>query len=190
MDILNVLDDLKTLAVDQPKTIMGLTWGLDKDEIEMQIVKIRSMLPDEVKAAAHTMRESDRIMESAREDARASVEQSKREGEKIVAEARAEAERILEQARIHQERMITESEVLKLAKAQSEEIRNSADRDAVQMRRGAEKYAMDVLTQLEGVVGKVMTTIERGKQDLRTPEPAPSSNGAVVAVREREKVRA
>ena len=184
MDILNVLDDLHKLAVEEPKTFMGLTWGLDKDEVDMQIVKIRSMLPDEVKAASATMRESDRIMETARQDAFTTIENAKRESDRILSEARQQGERIVEQSRLQQERMISESEVLKLAKAQSEEMRNAADRDAVQMRRGAEKYAVDVLTQLESVVGKVMTTIERGKQDLKTPDPIQGNQ--IV----REKVRA
>ena len=189
MDILTVLEDLKTIAVEQPRRILpGLVWGYHPDEVDMQIVKIRSMLPDEVKAAAVTVRESDRILESAREDAKTTMDNAKREGERVLAEAHIEAERILEQAKLQQERMTSESEILKLAKAQSEEIRNAADRDAVQMRRGAEKYAVDVLSQLEGVVGKVMTTIERGKQDLKAPDPI--QNGAIISLREREKVRA
>jgi cell division septum initiation protein DivIVA len=186
MDILTVLDDLKQKIIDEPKRFMGLTWGLDLDDIEMQIVKIKSMLPDEVKAASATVRESDRILETSRQDAHTTVENAKREHERIITAARQEAERIVEQSRLQQERMISDSEVLKLAKAQSEEIRNAADKDSVQMRRGAEKYAVDVLTQLEGVVGKVATAIERGKQDLKTPDPI--QNGVIV--REREKVRA
>jgi gas vesicle protein len=70
-----------------------------------------------------------------------------------------------------QERMVAESEILKLSKAQSEEIRNAADRDAMNMRRGAEKYAHDVLSHLEGVVGKVMTSIEKGKQEVQRADP-------------------
>ncbi|MEA2553387.1 MAG: hypothetical protein QOJ65_1563 [Fimbriimonadaceae bacterium] len=188
MDILTVLDDLKKLAVEQPRTFLGLTWGLDKDEVDMQIVKIRSMLPDEVKAAAVTVRESDRIIEAAREDARKTADIARNEAERMLAEAKIEADRVVEQAKLHQQKMVAENEILKLAKSQSEEIRNAADRDAVQMRRGAEKYAVDVLNQLEGVVGKVMTTIERGKQDLRSPDPT----GAVINIRDRdrEKVRA
>jgi hypothetical protein len=85
---------------------------------------------------------------------------------------------------LQQQQMVSESEILKLSKAQSEEIRNSADREAVSMRRGAEKYALDVLTQLEGVVGKVATTIERGKREMdRSDIPAPQ---ALI----REKARA
>ena len=89
MDILSVLDDLKKLAVEQPRTLLipGLTWGLHQDEIDMQIVKIRSMLPDEVKAAAVTVRESDRIIEAAKQDARTTNENARREADRIVAEA-------------------------------------------------------------------------------------------------------
>ena len=56
----------------------------------------------------------------------------------------------------------------------------------MQMRRGAEKYAHDVLSQLEGVVGKVLTTIERGKNEVNArqdPAPAP-----VAAPREKVRV--
>jgi hypothetical protein len=167
MDILRILDDLHDLAVERPKTVFGpLTWGLDKDEISMQISKVRASLPTELKQAVQTMRESDRIVESARVDAVQTLESAKREAERVIAEARIEAERMIEQARLQQEKMVNESEILKLSKAQSEEIRNAAERDAVQTRRGAEQYAIDVLSQLEGVVGKVMTTLDRGKQEM------------------------
>ncbi len=172
MDILRILDQLHDLTVVQPKTVFGrVTYGLDKDEIAMQIAKVRASLPTEMKAAVATVRESERIVGSAREDASMTVENAKKEADRILAEAEREAHRILEQAKIQQERMIAESEILKLSKAQSEEIRSSADRDSVQMRRGAEQYAFDVLCQLETVVGKVMTTIDRGKAEMQPQKP-------------------
>jgi len=184
MDILRLLDQLHELTVDNVRGLGPVVWGYNKDEISMQIAKVRASLPSEVKAAAATVRESDRIVESAKEDATSTLESAKKDAESILSQARQEAERIIEQARLQQQQMVGESEILKLSKAQSEEIRNAADREAVGMRRGAEKYALDVLTQLEGVVGKVATTIERGKREIERPEPAPTS--AVV----REKVRA
>lgn len=183
MDILRLLDQLHELAVDSPKSLGPIVWGLNKDEISMQIAKVRASLPSEVKAAAATVRESDRIVESAKVDANSTLDGAKKDGERLIEEARLEAVRILEQAKLQQQQMVSESEILKLSKAQSEEIRNSADRDALAMRRGAEKYALDVLTQLEGVVGKVATTIERGKREMDRPEPA----GVGVV---REKARA
>lgn len=184
MDVLRILDDLNNL-VEAPKHIGKLTWGLDRQEISMQITKIRASLPNEVKAAAATVRDADQIMNRAREDANKTIENSQKEAERLLAEARKESERLIDQARLQQEKMIDESEILKLSKAQAEEVRNGAEREATQMRRGAENYAYDVLTQMEGVVGKVMNSIERGKNDLRSqPEALPQT--AVV----REKVRA
>lgn len=185
LDILRMLEQLNEL-IEKPKGFGPVTWRLNREELTMQIAKIRASLPNELKNAAQTVRESERIVESAREDASMTAESARKERDRVLAEARAEAERIVEAARIQQERMITESEILKLAKAQSEEIRSSADRESIQVRRGAEKYAHDVLSQLESVVGKVMTTIERGKTEMDRP----TAETAVVAVpRERAGVR-
>lgn len=193
MDILRQLEDLKTM-IDAPKEFLGFVWGLDRDEIGMQISKIRASLPQELKNAASTMRESDRILEEARTDATGILESARKEAERIVAESRAEAERVTNEARLHhervlgearlqQERMVADSEILKLSKAQSEEIRAAADRDALSMRRGAEKYTYDVLTQMEGVLGKAMTAIERGKSEI-----APDRGAPVPVAREKARV--
>ena len=183
MDILRLLDNLTEL-IEKPKAFGPMTWGLDRDEISMQIAKIRASLPNELKQAVQTVRESERIVDSAREDATMTVDAAKKESDRILSDARREAEKILEHARVQQERMIHESEILKLAKAQSEEIRNSADREAVQMRRGAETYAYDLLTQLEGVLTKAMNSVERGKNEIdRTGEHA------VVQHQPRERAR-
>jgi cell division septum initiation protein DivIVA len=183
MDILRILDELHEHAVERPRTFGPIAFGLDKDEVAMYIHKVRASLPAEVKQAVQTVRESDRIVETAREDALHTVENAKKEADRILAEARQDAERVIEQARIQQERMISESEILKLAKAQSEEIRNSADREATQTRRGAEQYAIDVLSQLEGVVGKAMTIIDRGKQEMMHPTEQP-----VALPRDRQRI--
>jgi cell division septum initiation protein DivIVA len=182
MDILRLLEDLGKMIETTPH-FGPVTWGLNRDEISMQIAKVRASLPQELKSAVNTVRESERIIDTAREDATMTLESAKKEAERMMTEAKMEAERLLEQARLQQEKMVHESEILKLSKAQSEEIRNAADRDAMQTRRGAEKYAFDVLTQLEGVVGKVMTSIEGGKQALQ-----PQKEAALPEKRERARV--
>lgn len=180
MDILRLLEQLDDMTVERPKTLVlsPLTWGLNKDEVRMQIAKIRASLPNELKQAVAKVRESERIVDSAREDATQTLEVARRDGVKLVEEAKAEAAKILEAARIQQERMVAENEVLRIAKAQADEIRNAADRDAVQTRRGAEKYAYDILVQLENVTGKVISAIDRGKQELDRPnqEALPTSS--------------
>ncbi|MBX3119886.1 MAG: hypothetical protein KF784_12535 [Fimbriimonadaceae bacterium] len=193
-----MLEQLNDMAVERPKQILGtkLYWGLDQEEIQMQIAKIRASLPTELKQAVARVRESERIVDTAKHDADQTVEVARREAERALADARKEAERIIaegrveadraiEQGRQQQERMVSESEILKLSKAQAEEIRNSADKDAAAVRRGAENYAYDVLSKLEGVVGKVVTAIDRGKAELDRPiEPV----ALVNTTRERTRV--
>ena len=182
MDILRLLDELSK-QIELTPHIGPITWGLNRDEISMQIAKVRASLPQELKAAVSTVRESERIIDTAKEDANSTLERAQSEAQRVreqaqvdadrmKQQAQTEADRILEQAKAQQERMVSESEILKLSKAQSEELRNAAERDAMNMKRGAEKYAHDVLGQLEGVVGKVMTTIERGKGELNRPDPS------------------
>ncbi|MEQ1823005.1 MAG: hypothetical protein ABL949_10880 [Fimbriimonadaceae bacterium] len=173
MEILKLLDELKEAAVDRPHTFIGLTIGLDKDEILNKISKVRAALPTEVKQAQQTVRESDRIVESAREDATNTLDAARREAERLISDARQEADKVLAHAQAQQDRMTHESEILKLAKAQSEEVRSLAERDSIQVRRGAESYALDVLNQLETVVGRLMTAIERGKSEIQPRDDRP-----------------
>jgi hypothetical protein len=180
MDTLRLLDQLHDLTIEKPSHLpfIPLYWGLDKDEISLLITKIRASLPQEMKTAANTARESERLLESAKEDVALTLLNAQKDAERILVEAQQEAERILEQARLKQQQMVAESEVLKLSKAQSEEIRNAADRDSLQMRRGAEKYAYDVLSQLEHVLSKAMTTVNAGKQEMAPSveaKPAPQN---------------
>lgn len=180
IDVLRLLDNLRALA-EEPRTFLGLSVGYNPNEMVMQIEKIRASLPKEVKDASTLARETERIVEEAHDEANRAREQSKRDAAQLMDEAKAEAERILEQARLQQAQMIAESEVLKLAKAQSQEIRNAAERDSQQMKRGADRYAHDVLSNLESVVGRVLTTIERGKAEIVVSE------GAATPTRERIK---
>lgn len=169
LDILRMLENLHDLAVEKPRTVVGpLVWGLSKEEVAMQIAKIRASLPSELKQAVTLTRESEKIVSSAKEEALMTIERAKREAERILEETRQESTRLLEQARLQQQQMVAESEILRMVKVSSEEIRGTAEREAQQIRRGSENYAYDVLSHLEVVVGKVMATVERGKAELST----------------------
>lgn len=176
IDVLRLLENLRDLA-KQPKSFLGISFGYNEEEMIMQIEKIRATLPREVKDAASVARESDRIMETAKEDADRMIEQASAQGEKILADAKKEAERLVEQGRLQQEQMINDSEILKLAKAQADEVRHSAEREANQMRRGADRYAHDVLSNLENSVSRVLAQVERGRTELEHVEkdPAPTT---------------
>lgn len=183
MDILRMLEDLEEITVDRPKSLGPLLWGYSKDEVQMQIAKIRASMPLEIKQAANLTRESERVVEQAREDAQKTIEGAQREAERILAEAKQQGELSLNQAKLEQERMLSENEIIKIAKAQADEIRSEADREASNMRRGAEDYAYMVLTKLESGVGNIMSTIDKSKAEIR-----PVAELAVVQPREKVKV--
>jgi cell division septum initiation protein DivIVA len=86
MDILRTLDDLNELIQGTPN-FGPLTWGLDRDEISMMLTKLRASLPQEVKAAQSTVRESDRIIDQAKEDAKAVRDSAAKECERMLTEA-------------------------------------------------------------------------------------------------------
>ncbi len=172
IDVLRLLDNLKTLA-QKPKCMLGIAFGYNAEEMVMQIEKIRATLPREVKDAASVAKESERIIEGANEDAARAMDQAKAQAERTIAEAKKEAERLIEQARLQQEQMVSDSEILKLAKAQADEVRHTAERESSQMRRGADRYAHDVLSNLESVVGRVLSQVERGRSELEKNEPEP-----------------
>jgi cell division septum initiation protein DivIVA len=178
-DILKMLENLYDLAVERPRTVAGsLVWGLNKEEVAMQIAKIRASLPTELKQAASLAKESEKIVENAKEDATLTLERARREAEKIIEAAkldaknivensRQEARNMVEEARLRQEQMLTESDMVRLAQERCEELWEKANRDVQEVRRGAESYAYDVLCHLESVVSKIMSSVEAGKSELR-----------------------
>lgn len=189
MDLLKMLDQLQEVVVEKPRYLGRIAWGLNRDDIAIQIAKIKASVPNEVKQAVSVTKDSERIVEKAREDGDQILSNAQIEANEIREAAHAEAAKILEQARLQQELMISDSEVLKLSKSQAEEVRVNAERDAITMKRGAEDYAYAILSKLEGVVGKVHTSIESGKEEIRLAESQPSLNIQVVPEREKVQLR-
>ncbi len=183
IDVMRLLDNLKQ-ELRRPKSFMGITFGFNQDDMSMQVDKIRASLPRDLRDAASLAKESERLVETAKEESESLLAQARREAASIKDDAQKEADRIIEQGKIQQSQLVSESEVLKIAKAQADEIRNTVERDAREVKRGADKYAYDVLSSLEGVVGRVLATVEKGRSDL-----APVSEKAAVAADGRERTK-
>ena len=186
IDVLRLLDNLNSLA-EKPRSFLGVTLGFNRQEFQIQIDRIKGSLPRDVKDASNLLRETERVMETAEDEANRVIDQGRREAAQAIEEATQESARILEQARLTQAQMLGESEVLKLAKAQAEELRRTAENDAAQLRREADQFAYQTLDNLEAVVSKVMSTVERGRAELDRPrQPV---NPVVKAMTEREETK-
>ncbi|GEM_PF-318284 len=221
----NIIETLKNLErlealVEDAKHIFGF-FRFNDEEFYMLVNKIRASLPEELRRAGKIAQNSDKIMETAQTEAAQSVEAARVEAGRILEEARAEGARILEEARataaaqVEQAgakagAMVEESEIVRIARAQASDIVRRAEREAEEIRAGSDEYARDVLlsleknitetmAQVEGRVGAVLGTIQRGRQALerrgaeRSAEPvtavAPSPTLPTVA-RERRTTTA
>ena len=183
IDVLRLLENLNSLS-EKPRTFLGVTLGYNRQEFQIQIDRIKGSLPRDVKDASNLLRETERVMEAAEDEANRILDQARREAARVIEESNQESARVLEHARLTQQQMVSESEVLKLAKAQADELRRTAENDAASLKREADRFAYDTLDNLEAVVSKVMSTVERGRAELDRPRLAPHT---VTKTPEREQ---
>ena len=181
-DLFKMLDALRA-EVERPASFMGLSIGYNKYDLAEKIDKIRASMPREFRDAASIAREAERMTTEAKQEAEAMLTEAHREAQRIGREATLEAERTLEQARLMHDQLVSEHEVLRVASHQSVEIKQAAERESRQLRRESDRYAHGVLSKLEGEVGKILATVERGRQSLAVETVA-----AVEPERERARV--
>jgi cell division septum initiation protein DivIVA len=186
-DVVVLLEELQILVIEEPRTIVGrLTFGLDKEEIQLQIDKIKQTLPSEIKGAAQNMRQSEEIKRTAQETAEQIIDSAKREAARLLDAANEQSSQILETAKIQQERLVSENEVFRLAKDQAEGLRNEAERTAAQIRRGADQYAADLLARLESNVERIASSVRASQAELGAME---SSAPVSIQNRPAERIR-
>ncbi len=186
IDVLRLPENLKN-DIGSKKNLGKLVFGLDKDACCFQIDQIRASMRREMKDAASLTRETERIMTDAEEEVKAMLNGAEAQADQIVREAEERASLILQQAELKQVQMVSEDEVLRIAKAQAEELRKTAERESREMRRGADHYAADVLENLANVVGKVLSSVERGKREIQS-QIQPTTSAVVEIDRERVNV--
>ncbi len=178
-DILKLLDGLEELT-DDAHCFLGKAWGINLEEFHMLTNKIRASLPDEVRRANRVANDSDKIVSAAKEEA-----------DMIVERATEESNRIVEEARQMAAKLVDTSEINRLAKAQAQGIMANAENHARSMKRSADEYAREVLTAVENHLGKVMGTLDKGREKLETRISAQVDHEPVIpACRWNQKVKA
>jgi hypothetical protein len=112
---------------------------------------IRSSLPGDLAQAGRMLAQAETTLARAREDAR-----------RIILDAEARARSLGEHGRPAP------------PTARSQAIIDEAMREAERIRQGADDYATAVLDRLANEVDRVLVTIRRGQQVLRSPDGAGS----------------
>ena len=140
MDILYLVDRLEEIVKGSRHVPFSSVRLVDESRIWPLLDQMRISIPDQVRRAERIIREKDRTIAQAHEEA-----------ERIIALARSEA------AQLTAEHVIAHA-----AEERAVAIRQQAERGAQTIRTGADDYAFDVLCKLEQELKRALTVIENG----------------------------
>jgi vacuolar-type H+-ATPase subunit H len=141
-----------------------------KDEARRMAVAEAERARSEVaQLREQTLAEAVRLRaESGGELARAR-EAAEREAQHIVEEARRQSEQLIEEARARATDLVDDNEIVQQAQILAQDLQGRTEVEATAVRRGADEYARDVLANLETILGKATTQVQRGRELLEQP---------------------
>ena len=145
MDILYLVDRLEEAIKGSKQVPFSGIRLVDESRIWPLLDQMRISIPDEVRRAERIIREKDRT----------------------IAQAHEEAERIVTLARSEAAQLTAEHLIARAAEERAETIRKQAERGALATRAGADEYAFDVLCRLEEDLKRTLTVIENGIRALQ-----------------------
>ena len=153
MDVLVLIDKLDELVLNARGVPMSNQVRLDRDEIEDIISHMRATIPEEIKQARWIVKER----------------------QEMLAEAKREAERLVAEARERAAELASQQEVVRQAEQQARSLLGEARRREREVRLGAEDYADEILATLEVNLGKFLTAVQRGREQLQRRSDEPSA---------------
>ena len=146
MDILYLVDRVEEIIKESRQVPFSQLRLVDEDRVWPLIDQMRISIPEEVRRAERIIREKERT----------------------IAQAHEEAERIIELARSEAAEVTANHSIAQAAEARADSIRKQAERDAQYTRSGADEYAFDVLCRMEQELKKALTVIENGIRAIQT----------------------
>lgn len=140
MDIQHLLDRLEEVINNGRHFPMTTMTMVDEQRLLEIIDQMRISIPEEIEKARRIMRERDRIM----------------------AQANEEAARIRELAREKSETLVQRDAITQAAQARATSIIEQSRRESEQIRDDADQYVMDVLSDLEDALMRTVNVVRNG----------------------------
>jgi len=145
MDILHLIDRLEEIIKGSKQVPFSDVRMVDESRVWPLLDQMRISIPDEVRRAERIVREKDRTIAQAHEEA-----------ERIVALARSEAAQL-----------VAEHTIAQAAEERAAVARRQAEREIEAIRAGADDYAFDVLCKMEQELKRALTVIENGIRTIQ-----------------------
>jgi nucleotide-binding universal stress UspA family protein len=149
MDVLVLIDKLDELVHNAKAVPLTDQVRIDREEIWEILDQMRATIPEEIKQARWIVKER----------------------QEMLAEAKREAERLVQEAREQAAHEASQQEIVKLAERQAAELVAEGKRREREVRLGAEDYADDILSTLEVNLGKFLSAVQRGREQLQQRNP-------------------
>ena len=146
MEIINIMDEMENMIEESSRIPMTGRLIIHEDVLYNFIDRIRAVMPEAVHEAEWILREKERIL----------------------TDANNEAENIVESAKVKLERITGESEIVKLSRIQGDEIVEKAKDSAKEVTQGAFTYADDIMQQLQNELEKTLQVVKKGREEIRT----------------------
>jgi cell division septum initiation protein DivIVA len=144
VDVLVLIDKLDDLVHQAKAVPLTDQVRIDREEIWEILDQMRATIPEEIKQARWIVKER----------------------QEMLGEAKREAERIIQEAREIAQREASQQEIVRLAERQASQILESARQREREVRLGAEDYADQILSTLETNLGKFLSAVQRGREQL------------------------
>jgi vacuolar-type H+-ATPase subunit H len=145
MDILYLIDRLEEIVKGSKRLPFSGVRLVDESRIWPLLDQMRISIPDQVRRAERIVREKDRT----------------------IAQAHEEAERIITLARGEAAQLTADHTIAQAAEERAGAIRKQAERSAHTIRTGADDYAFDVLCKLEQELRRTLTVVENGIRTIQ-----------------------
>lgn len=162
MDIQHLVDRLEELFNDG-RHMPFTPYTMIEEQRALELIdQMRISVPEEIEKAKRVIRERDRIM----------------------AQANEEAARIRDLAREKSETLIQRDAITQAAQARAASIIEQSRREAHAIREEADQYVLDVLSDLEDALMRTVGVVQNGilhvKQDVHDQPVAPQGRPAEV----------
>lgn len=145
MDLYELFDELEDTVGNASRIPLTGKVIIGEDELMEILEEIRNAVPDELRQAKWVLKERQRIMDEAQEEA----------GE-VVAKSQE-----------YRDQLVAEHEIAAEARQQAEEIVRQAREQSQELQAGASEYADQVLAQLEERLGQLLQQVQMGRQELQ-----------------------
>ncbi len=145
MDIQHLVDRLEELLSSGKHVPLSAFTLVDEQRALELIDQMRISIPEEIEKAKRVIRERDRIM----------------------AQANEEAARIRDLAREKSETLIQRDAITQAAQARAASIIEQSRQEAQTIRQEADQYVLDVLTDLDDALKRTLTVVRNGISHVR-----------------------